>query len=58
MFESFRNNIIYIYIIGGYSSIGRTTICGVVSPCSNQGFLPKIINIKFNVYYLLYNKPR
>lgn len=25
------------FFIGGYSSIGRTSVCGIVYPCSIQG---------------------
>lgn len=26
-----------IFYFGGYSSIGRTSVCGIVYPCSIQG---------------------
>jgi hypothetical protein len=29
--------------LGGYSSIGRTAICGIVYPCSSQGTHPLYI---------------
>ena len=29
-------------IIDGYSLIGRTAVCGIVYPCSNQGTYLKV----------------
>ena len=39
-----------MYYIGGYSSIGRTTICGIVNSLFKSGYPPK-----YNIYiYCIY----